>query len=507
MILKKFLIILSVLIILLNLSFSSQSLNFAISESDEGLPSKLEEIEINEDFTKFIAVSNFETLGIDSNNVKMIRNRIINELVTINKYKVVERSNMEKILKEQKFQNTGCTNISCAVEIGVLIGADLIVIGSIGSLGELYSIDSRLVDVEFGEVVKSASYTSSTIEDLLINGTVSISNELCNYKNLVKKPLEEKQELIEEIDSLAVNILTSDTLFSNVIITPKSPGRAMLYSGLLPGLGQAYLGTKNRSLLFAGIEAITFGTWYHYKSLGDDQTKRFQNYANDNWSFARWIHDYYKWNTAPDSIRIIFLDTTSDGCDEDHSLYHCYPDIWEASHNVSFTWENDEYSYFMKSSDIKFEAVYNYLCDNSAFDDQECNASIDEILTLMEEHDIEITLDHHFYENIGKYDDFFAGWYDNDDIYLVTKSNSEPLALSPKKQEYRNMWDKANDEYYKVAGYAISTLMANHVSSMLDALLSAKFINMKNDVDISAQPYYDRRNKWGVGGVKLIIKW
>ena len=334
------------------------------------------------------------------------------------------------------------------------------------------------------------------ISGLLSENISSIENRLLH------------SSMISKVDTLNEAAPSLDQAQGVELIGFKSPGRAMLYSGLLPGMGQYYLGSKKRTLLFAGIEAVALGTWYHYKSLGDDQTKSFQNFANDNWSFARWIHDYYNWTDAPDSIRIIFLNTTTDGCDEDNTQNHCYPDIWDASHNVSFTWEHNEYPYFIKSSNAGFDEVYNYLCDNSELiDDQECNASIDEILTLMEEHDIEITLDHHFYENIGKYDDFFAGWYDNDDIYLITKSNSEPLALSPKKKEYRNMWDKANDEYYKVAGYALSTLMANHVGSMLDALLSAKFINMKNDVDISAQPYYDRRNKWGVGGVKLIIKW
>ena len=93
------------------------------------------------------------------------------------------------------------------------------------------------------------------------------------------------------------------------------------------------------------------------------------------------------------------------------------------------------------------------------------------------EGDLEIVRDHHFYENIGKYDNFFAGWLDNDEIYLYEKvSTGEKLAMSPKKRLYRNDYDKA-EEYYDIAGYALSVILTNHVVSMVDALLTAKFIN------------------------------
>ena len=43
----------------------------------------------------------------------------------------------------------------------------------------------------------------------------------------------------------------------------KSPGKALLYSGVLPGMGQAYMGNWLRGLIFVGLEAVAISTWYN----------------------------------------------------------------------------------------------------------------------------------------------------------------------------------------------------------------------------------------------------
>ena len=74
-------------------------------------------------------------------------------------YQIVERSEMKRLLDEQKFQYSGCVDITCAVDIGKLIGAKYIVVGSISKLGNIFSLDSRMISVETGESYISATYT------------------------------------------------------------------------------------------------------------------------------------------------------------------------------------------------------------------------------------------------------------------------------------------------------------------------------------------------------------
>ena len=75
----------------------------------------------------------------------------------------------------------------------------------------------------------------------------------------------------------------------------KSPVKALLYSGVLPGMGQAYMGNWLRGLLFVGLEAAAIGTWYnnnHHNNLSEDKKKERNYYANEHWEFGRWVHVY-----------------------------------------------------------------------------------------------------------------------------------------------------------------------------------------------------------------------
>jgi formylglycine-generating enzyme required for sulfatase activity len=57
---------------------------------------------------------------------------------------------LEQVLKEQEFQLTGAVDSETAIEIGRFVGASLVVIGSIVKTGDVYTINSRFIDVETG---------------------------------------------------------------------------------------------------------------------------------------------------------------------------------------------------------------------------------------------------------------------------------------------------------------------------------------------------------------------
>ena len=35
--------------------------------------------------------------------------------------------------------------------------------------------------------------------------------------------------------------------------------------------------------------------WYQNNLLAKERKKEYASYAEDNWNFASWVHDYYKW--------------------------------------------------------------------------------------------------------------------------------------------------------------------------------------------------------------------
>ncbi len=129
---------------------------------------------------EIIAVLDLEQIGLSKQEATILTQRLTTELISLDKYQVVERNNMDKILKEQKFQHSGCTDSECAVEIGQLLNTDFIVIGSVSAFGSMYSIDARLIDVAQGKGLISAEYsTENSIDYLLKSGVESIAYQLC----------------------------------------------------------------------------------------------------------------------------------------------------------------------------------------------------------------------------------------------------------------------------------------------------------------------------------------
>ena len=77
------------------------------------------------------------------------------------------------------FQQTGCTTNECIVEVGRLIGVEQIVGGSISKVGSTYSISARIVSVETGKILKTATRDyRGEIDDLLVSGMRKIAVQL-----------------------------------------------------------------------------------------------------------------------------------------------------------------------------------------------------------------------------------------------------------------------------------------------------------------------------------------
>ena len=132
---------------------------------------------------EIIAILDLEQIGLTQQEATILTQRLTTKLISLNKYQVVERNNMDKILKEQKFQHSGCTDAECAVEIGQLLNSDYIVTGSVNKFGDTYALDARLIDVGLGKSLISAEFSmTGKIDALLTTGITSIANQLCGIQ-------------------------------------------------------------------------------------------------------------------------------------------------------------------------------------------------------------------------------------------------------------------------------------------------------------------------------------
>lgn len=105
-----------------------------------------------------VAVMDLDTQGVHRQEAALIADAVASRLLASRTANVMERSQMDQILKEQAFQQSGaCEGGSCAVEIGKILSVDRILVGSVGRIGDAWALNLRLVRVETGEVLRSAS--------------------------------------------------------------------------------------------------------------------------------------------------------------------------------------------------------------------------------------------------------------------------------------------------------------------------------------------------------------
>jgi len=107
--------------------------------------------------------------GVLPGEADILTDRLRNELFNTSKVDVMERDQMQEVLKEQGFQKSGaCTDEACMVEIGKLLGVRRLVAGSLGKLGGLYMINIRGIDVQSGKIVRAVSKdVKGGIEDVV----------------------------------------------------------------------------------------------------------------------------------------------------------------------------------------------------------------------------------------------------------------------------------------------------------------------------------------------------
>jgi len=104
-----------------------------------------------------LAVTDFSPQDVSAGNAAIIAELFRTEMVKNGTFDVVEKANMEKILAEQAFQQTGCTSQECAVKLGKVLNVRYLVVGSFGKLMDSYILNIRVVEVQTAKVVYSDS--------------------------------------------------------------------------------------------------------------------------------------------------------------------------------------------------------------------------------------------------------------------------------------------------------------------------------------------------------------
>ena len=212
----------------------------------------------SQDFRQTVAVIDFDASGISQLEATSLTNRFRTAVGDVGAMRLVERGMMEEVLQEQGFQQTGCTSEECAVEVGQLLGVQNMIGGSIGRVGETFTLDVRMISVQSGISLMTKQKTYAGKIDGLIIEVEVLAYEL--YGTTVPDELEARRIAGVPVAAVAV--------------AQKTRMGAVIRSMAVPGLGQFYSGSKLFGTGFLvgelAVAGLFYTTYTAYQTATDD---------------------------------------------------------------------------------------------------------------------------------------------------------------------------------------------------------------------------------------------
>lgn len=163
---------------------------------------------------EIIAVMDFETSGVSEQEMIVLVDYISSFITNNHNFIVLDRRQREVVLNELEFSNSGCTEEDCQIEIGRLLSANRIIIGSLGAIGSLYILNIKLINVETGQTISNVSNQYKNIEELVMNSesTIDILFKKDRTNQDSQQPMiSEEEQLRTDIKPLSPDDINSDT--------------------------------------------------------------------------------------------------------------------------------------------------------------------------------------------------------------------------------------------------------------------------------------------------------
>lgn len=180
--------------------------------------------------------SDYDHLG------KGISTMMANDLVAVDEIRVVERDRMADILNEIHAQQSQRFDSTTAVKVGRMVGAQFIVTGAFIDIEQTMRIDTRVIRVETGVIVKTATVTGR--KDQFLDLQKKLAKQLVKDLDIALTPegeaqLERRQNAngINNVDDLnrfstAINLSDqgnyADAAIKMAPLVSKYPGSVMV---------------------------------------------------------------------------------------------------------------------------------------------------------------------------------------------------------------------------------------------------------------------------------------
>jgi len=132
---------------------------------------------------KIIAIKDFEVImGRNKEVGKYVQEDITTALVNSGQFNVVERLKLQSVLDELKLTQLGLTDPEGAKEVGKLLGANVILTGTLAATGDEWNVNLRLINTESG-LITSAFNKKGPLHELKTESYRETGNISGNFED------------------------------------------------------------------------------------------------------------------------------------------------------------------------------------------------------------------------------------------------------------------------------------------------------------------------------------
>jgi TolB-like protein len=169
---------------------------------------------------------------------KGIASMMLSDLSAVKEIQLVERERMQDLLKEIDMQRTKYFDSTTAVKTGKMMGAEYVVVGAFATVEPQMRIDTRVIRVETGEIVKTAQVTGD--QDKFFELEQQLADRLIDGLGIALTP-EAQQQLAAQQKANRVDALSTMRAYSRAIAAYDRRD----YEGAVKAMGPALQGSPN----------------------------------------------------------------------------------------------------------------------------------------------------------------------------------------------------------------------------------------------------------------------
>ena len=159
------------------------------------------------DFDNISGIPKYDGLG------KAMSSMLISDIeanVSPKRLQLVERAQVQKILKEQNFQASGSVNKNTAVQTGKILGVTYLLVGDIYILNDQLIINARLTNTETGDIVFAKKQEGKTVAWLTLKTIIAKDLATSLSQPFIEPTIPDKEIPVATITTFGNAIIAKD---------------------------------------------------------------------------------------------------------------------------------------------------------------------------------------------------------------------------------------------------------------------------------------------------------